>query len=345
MNTKMNATSDGSLIKGQEGIGILGGMLIAFAMSWLSTLWFAIPWDLVFIYLRRYKLRYYMLTKKDDCKRIQKRVQSHSSYTTDNNKGIGYALGKWYFLHIKPSYDDDLQVWMIATEDSYKELVKEIDGRDEETTELTTCINESTGVLTEITVPVKRFQILDRRGSYTNLWYRLRKLKSLNFTPWPEQVTIIDRIKEIYASKGRGVFYIHGPPCTGKSYISLFLAEHYNSFYCNSFTPWEPGDSLSSLADEVEIVRETPLIIAFDEVDIAIHQIHTGIPNHKNVPTLIRDKTGWNRFLDNFQRGISPYVIIIMTSNKTPDYIDSFDLSYLRMGRIDEIFELKQKVE
>jgi ATP-dependent 26S proteasome regulatory subunit len=102
---------------------------------------------------------------------------------------------------------------------------------------------------------------------------------------------------------------------------------------------------LSSLADEVEIAKETPLIIAFDEVDIAIHQIHTGIPSHKNVPTLIRDKTGWNRFLDNFQRGISPYVIIIMTSNKAPDYIDTFDLSYLRMGRVDETFELKTKQE
>ena len=345
MNTKMNATSDGSSAKGQEGIGILGGMLIAFAMSWLSTLWFAIPWDIVFIYLRQYKLRIYTLSKKEDCKRIQKRVQHHSSHTTDNNKGYGYAFGKWYFLYMKVSYDEDLAVWMIATEDSYKELVKEVDDRDEETTHVTTQVNENTGIITEVVVPIKRFQILDRRGSYTNIWYRSRTLKSLNYTAWPEQAAILDRIKETYASKGRGVFYIHGPPCTGKSYISLFLAEYYNGYYCNSFSPWEPGDSLSNLTDEVEVAKEKPVIVAFDEVDVAIHQIHNEIPSHKNVPTLIRDKTGWNRFLDNFQRGISPYVIIIMTSNKAPDFIDSFDLSYLRMGRIDEIFELKQKIE
>ena len=176
----MNATSDGSSAKGQEGIGILGGMLIAFAMSWLSTLWFAVPWDVVFIYLRQYKLRIYTLSKKEDCKRIQKRVQHHSSHTTDNNKGYGYAFGKWYFLYMKVSYDEDLAVWMIATEDSYKELVKEVDDRDEETTHVTTQVNENTGIVTEVVVPIKRFQILDRRGSYTNIWYRSRTLKSLN---------------------------------------------------------------------------------------------------------------------------------------------------------------------
>jgi len=338
----MNATSDGSY-NPQQGISILGGMLIAFSLSWFSAVWAAIPWDVIYIYLRRHKLRYYTLIKKEDCKRIQKRVQEHSSHTTDNNKGYGYAFGKWYFLYIKIAYDEDLQVWMIATEDSYKQLVKETDDKEEDAAiELATRV---TGTTNDVIIPAKRFQILDRRGSYSNLWYRSRKLKSLTFTPWPEQVAIIDRIRDIYSSKGRGVFFIHGPPCTGKSFISLFLAEHFNAYYCNSFTPWEPGDTLSNLTDEVELAKEKPLIVSFDEVDVAIHQIHTGIPSHKNVPTLIRDKTGWNRFLDNFQRGISPYVIIIMTSNKTPDFIDTFDLSYLRMGRVDEIFELKQKVE
>jgi ATP-dependent 26S proteasome regulatory subunit len=100
------------------------------------------------------------------------------------------------------------------------------------------------------------------------------------------------------------------------------------------------------LTDEIELVREKPLIVAFDEVDVALLRIHEStIPDHKNVPTLIQDKTGWNRFLDNFQRGLFPYLILLMTSNRSPDFISSLDPSYLRKGRVDGIFELATKTD
>ena len=73
----------------QQGMTMMGGMIIAFAASWFSALWYAIPWTALFILARRYKFRIYTLNKPDECKRIQRRVQDRSSHTTNNGKGYG----------------------------------------------------------------------------------------------------------------------------------------------------------------------------------------------------------------------------------------------------------------
>jgi siroheme synthase (precorrin-2 oxidase/ferrochelatase) len=107
-------------------------------------------------------------------------------------------------------------------------------------------------------------------------------------------------------------------------------------------------DRAAALADQIGglAVHFDHWHTAFDEVDIALLKIHEGtIPDHKNIPTLIQDKTGWNRFLDNFQRGLFPFIILIMTSNKPPQFVNALDPSYLRPGRVDEIFELSVKTD
>ena len=127
----MNATSDGQGVK-SEGITVVSGMMIAFGMSYITVLWSCIPWGAFFILLRYWKIRYYQLGKEDECKRIQRRIKI-SSVTTDNNKSNGYAFGKWYMLYLQgSSYSDEISVWMIATESSYQELVKEGDDDDDE---------------------------------------------------------------------------------------------------------------------------------------------------------------------------------------------------------------------
>jgi len=336
----MNATST----EPQQGMTVLGGMLIAFAMSWFSIVWAAIPWTAAFILARRYKFRIYTLNKPDECKRIQRRVQERSSHTTNNGKGYGWAFGYWYIIHMDVDRDGDPEVWMIASEKSYEGLTKDLDDEEEEEDE-----NENTVVAPPImeTKPnAKKLHILDRRGSYANFWYRTRSIKSLGLVPRPEQAAIMENIKTTYQQKGRGVFYIYGPPNTGKSIIGTLIAEQFGGNYTNTFCPWQPGNTLGDITDELDLTREKPIVVAFDEVDIALLKIHEGtIPDHKNLPTLIQDKTGWNRFLDNFQRGLFPFMILLMTSNKPPQFINALDTSYLRPGRVDEIFELSVKSE
>ena len=57
------------------------------------------------------------------------------------------------------------------------------------------------------------------------------------------------------------------------------------------------------------------------------------------------DKNGWNRFFDNYQRGLFPYTIILMTSNKMPKVVNDLCTSYLRPGRVDGMYELNTKME
>ncbi len=338
----MNSTSTTTESQNQ-GMTMWSGMIIAFAISWFSALWAAIPWTAAFILARRYKFRIYTLNKPDECKRVQRRVQDVSSHTTDNGKGYGWAFGFWYIIHMEVDHDGDANVWMIASEHSYNELTKDLDDDDDGEAENAIILPPPPVTDTKNT---KKLHIYDRRGTYTNFYYRKRSIKSLGFMPKPEQSVIMEEIKTVYQQKGRGVFFIHGPPNTGKSIIGLLLAEYYGGNYSNTFSPWQPGNFLTDLTDEIELVREKPLIVAFDEVDVALLRIHEStIPDHKNIPTLIQDKTGWNRFLDNFQRGLFPYLILLMTSNRPPEFINTLDPSYLRKGRVDGIFEMATKTE
>ncbi len=39
-------------------------------------------------------------------------------------------------------------------------------------------------------------------------------------------------------------------------------------------------------------------------------------------------------------KGLYPHLVLVLTSNKKPEFIDCFDTSYLRKGRVDLTFEL-----
>jgi hypothetical protein len=343
MNTSTTQTMTPSNENSGANISVWTGLAIGFAMTAFNM----IPWSIVFIFTRRYGLRYYTINNTDECRRVQRRVKGHSSHTSDNDKGYGYAFGKWYITHVGQDHRGDHEVWMIATEASFKELTRDLNDDVEEEEEGESAMG-NTVVSTDteaVKAPKKKIDVYDRRGSYDNLWYRKRTIRNLGAKPHPEQRVILDQIKAVYEQKQRGVFYIHGAPCTGKSMIGLLLAEEYGASYSNSYSPWEPGDILTTVIDEAEPTKERPLVLAFEEVDGAIIRIHEGIERHKNIPTAITDKSSWNRFLDNFDRGLYPFVILLMTSNKSFDFINSLDSSYLRKGRVDEVFEMGVKME
>jgi hypothetical protein len=120
------------------------------------------------------------------------------------------------------------------------------------------------------------------------------------------------------------------------------MANCVKGMYCSTFKPWLPGDNLCSLYNEAEPSEAKPLIIAFDEIDSALVKIHEGIEQHKNIPIPVADKSGWNHMLDDIQRGLYPHLILILTSNKNPSFINDMDPSYLRERRIDKIFHLEK---
>lgn len=308
----------------------LTGLLFVNAICSILQL---IPWTSVFLLLRHVGIFLYIIKNKETCVRAQKRIQGKSSHTTDDGKGYGFSVGYWYIAYIDVSNNDHgnfYNMWVIGTEQSYSNLT----ASDDEILEQK-CAN-----IMDIPVTKSTFTIYDRTGSLHNTWYTKRKITMSNIVPYSSQETIMEKIKEHYRATRHTVVLLHGPPLTGKSMIGLLLANHYRSAFCNTMRPWQPGDVLSGLYSEIEPKPDTPLIVAFDEIDNIISIVDTGIPQHKNLAIQIQDKNGWNTFFDSIQRGLYPNVIFILTSNRSADYIRSIDSSYIREKRVDLVFNM-----
>jgi len=293
-----------------------------------------IPWSLIFLFIQRFGIRLYTIRKSEECTRIQNRLKV-CSHTTDGGKGYGYSCGYWYILHITGDVDGNNSVIMIATEASYKSLTDDIKEADKSLFEQ--------GWKLPMIKEDNKITILDRSGSYGNAWYR-RRTRDAKDIPMGQQDVIVKAIIEDYMKRMHTVAYIHGNPGTGKSMIGLLIANEFSSYFCNTIKPWQPGDNLAALVSEAEPTPQKPLIIVFDEIDQVLTEVDKGIPPHKKIPTAVRDKSGWNHLFDAIQRGMYPNVIVILTSNRSPEYINSIDNSYIRKARVDNIFEMRQSI-
>ena len=184
-----------------------------------------------------------------------------------------------------------------------------------------------------------------RSGNFFWLKYNKRQIDVTKFNCRINQQIAVKKISNCYNKKGTSVAYIHGEQGTGKSIVPILLAKKFNASLCIDFNPTDPGDNLDLIYNSVCPTKERPLIIVFEEVDIMISKIHNGlVKKHKSIPTSVLDKTGFNTMLDWIDRGLYPFVILIMTSNKSPDCIDGLDKSYLRQGRLDHKIKIKNNV-
>jgi hypothetical protein len=302
----------------------------------LSQLISYIPWAAAFIVIRRFGVRLYYLKKRDECSRLQKRLQNSCSHTTDGGKGYGYSFGYWYAASINimdGECGENYTVYLIATEATYKALTQE--GDDAPAENEFSMLSQSS--------QKKKIAVYERTGSYMNLWFRRRE-RDATYTPTASQADIIAAIMANHKKTRHTVVYLHGPPCTGKSMIGVLLANEFGTSFCNTLKPWQPGDTVGILYSEIEPTTLKPLILVFDEIDSALQRIHEGIAPHKQIPTAVADKPGWNHMLDEIQRGMYPDIILIMTSNRDPDFINSLDPSYIRPGRVDLRFQLTERI-
>jgi hypothetical protein len=104
----------------------------------------------------------------------------------------------------------------------------------------------------------------------------------------------------------------------------------------DTFNPSQPGDRFNILYTKVGPTKDSPLIIIIEEIDIIMTAIHTNtVIQHRDIPTQITNKIDWNMFFDRFDRGLYPYIIFIMTTNKSDTYFDELDKSYMREGRVN----------
>jgi len=291
--------------------------------------WSMVPWTAIFLFLRIFGIHYYVLREKETCVILQKKIQNRSSVIMDSGKASGYSFGYWYCLHLSISsngYMGENCAHLIATRASFDTLMKD----EEEPFPLTECEDTNTEDVT----------LIERFGTLSNLYYRKRKIV-FDKVMYPYQESLVEKVEDLFMKKPYISILLHGKPGSGKSILGLFLAKRLNGMYCDTMNPFGPGDTLHNIYSEADVDKKHPLIIVLDEIDIHLEALHKGIPSHKNLDTLVKDKTGWNRMLDAIQKGMFKHLILLCTTNKTPEYIHSIDPSYIREGRMDAIYHLE----
>ena len=155
-----------------------------------------------------------------------------------------------------------------------------------------------------------------------------------------QQQEIIENITEYYNNNknmSRAVVcMLSGSTGVGKSTLPFILAREFKGSICKTFNPTDPGDDFSVLYNTVNPEKNNPLIILLDEIDTIIANINNNnIKMHDTIPVKIKDKTSWNSFWDDINRGDFKYTIWVLTTNKPFDYFDTIDPSYIREGRIN----------
>lgn len=300
------------------------------------------PWTILFIFFQHFGIRFYHLRNKDQCKRIQKKISHRCTHFLDENEGAGFAIGFWYIANIKVTkseYGDYYDIWLVTNKKTFESLT-----RNEHDVKNPLSIGDKNNSPTTLQKEEEKvsIQIYDRTGSYQNPYFNKRTVYFFrwSFHPNAKQQYIIDEILDHKKNHMTTVAYIHGKTGTGKSIIGLLLAKILKTSYCNTLQPWIPGDSISNLYDEIEPTSDNPLVLVFDEIDIALEKIHKGIPAHMNVTTRVQDKIGWNRMMDDINWGLYPHMILLLISNQSPKVIQSLDPSYIRKGRVNLYFSM-----
>ncbi len=306
----------------------------------IITTTLTIGWSLPFILCPIFGFQFYKI-KSQKLTKLLNKLPKISSINNDDSME-GWITGKWYigYIHITMSSHGEptKELYLLCLKKWFEDMSNEIDKLDKEP--------DKESKQTKI-------NLWEREGNYFYLNYSKRDFDISRFKPREQQTKIIEQVIQFYETNRYSVILLHGEKGTGKSMIPILIAKalaeanvsdpNYKVHFSDTFKPTEPGDSFISLYNKVNPEKTSPLIVVLEEFDIMIQHIHFGrIQNHKYIPTSITDKPSWNQFFDRFDREYYPWVILILTSNVSPNVIDSLDPSYIREGRVNQIFEVNK---
>jgi len=306
--------------------------ILSGAMMYIMSM---VPWTAIFILTRPLGLYLYILREKESCVNIQKKVQNQCSTLLDGGKGSGYAIGYWFFLSLQSSEFDSMSATLICTKATYERLIADDDDNDDDDVQVLPRL--------ESIESEEKIGLLERYGTPKHYYYRKRDF-TLDKEERPEQTAILDQLERDLKRQSYQCILLHGKQGTGKSMLGLFLARRLKGTFCNTMNPFEAGDTLANVHSQADTTKKNPLILMIDEIDVYLKKVAVGIPAHKNLDIMVKDKASWNRMLDSIQRGMFKNLILILTTNETPDAIRSIDPSYIRLPRVNRIVELKDVI-
>lgn len=267
-------------------------------------------WTIPLIFFRILGLRLYHVRLMKKITLIKKKLPERSSLVVDDQIS-GWIWG-WPYI----AYDKSGEGLYILTTISFYKHIIGIDTKGHQ------------------------INIYERNGDFKGIFYGIRTFNVTRLKPHPNQKKIINIIKEHFVSHGQVIAMLYGKVGTGKSMTTLLLAKELGGSYCKSFNPTDPGNDIASIYNRSCPTNKNPLILVLEEADILIRNIHNEkIKAHKNIPTLIRNKTDYNNLFDDLNH-LYPNIIMVLTSNASPAEINALDPCYLRKGRVDLLLEL-----
>lgn len=284
-----------------------------------------------------FRIQGYKITDQTECNTLIKKLDVKRSTFIQNDKPFGFFYGKWFIGYIcsqeSSTQQSNGQVMYIVLRRAHFETIKK-------------CSEVEIGDNGE-QVSQKIIKIRERRGNpwwweYTERQYNATKY--LQKEPRDYQSEIIKDMLSIIDSKASksGTFFLYGEPGTGKSLLTLLLAKQIGAYYCDSWKPTDPGDTLSRVYSAISPDEEKPLVLVLEECDKILFDVLDGkIVQHKHILIQVREKSDWNGMLDKVtDLGFYPHTILILTSNVYLDKINERDKSLLRKGRIDKAYHI-----
>jgi hypothetical protein len=281
----------------------------------------AIIWSLIFLPISICGIQLNKV-RGNKMKKFLKTVK-HSSIWT-NDEPDGWICGKWYIGIIQVSNTDRSQskeLWIFSTKSFYTQNIKDIE---------------------DIQIQKKdSITYWMRHGAFWRLEYTSRLLPTIKKQIYNKQKEAIQKIIQDYKKRSYSVCLLYGKAGGGKSMTASFLCTELLKIYktvnyCDTHSPYEPGDNFDTFYTSIHPSKDSPLVVVFEEVDQMIIRLHNNEINQKdNLPVQIKNKTDWNLFLDKFDRDLYPHIILIMTTNKSMEFFNDLDPSYMRDGRVN----------
>lgn len=285
------------------------------------TFTIAVIWSLVFLPASFIGIRVNKVSGSR-MKKFLKKVSHASIWTNDDPEG--WICGKWFFgfVHVVSGERNETRdLWIISTKKFYEAHIQEKEVSKE----------GNTNSITYWT----------REGVFWNLRYNSRQLSLPKKTIREQQDVAVRQIIETFAAKKHTVCLLHGRAGGGKSMTAQYLCAELLKTkkavnFCDTHAPYDHGDNFDSFYNKINPTEDSPLVLVFEEVDGVLSKVHYGqVEQRHHIPVQIKTKTDWNCFLDKFDREIYPNVILVMTTNKSAEWFDELDCSYMREGRVD----------